>query len=293
MVTFFPPLLKLPSLLRKPAPAPPRDRDGRFRAGVEQAPLGIAFVDRDGGWLHVNDRFGEIVGYTREQLRRVGFHEITHPDDARREAALMRRLRAGEIRRYRIEKRVVDRRGHAREIVVAATLVREASEFFVFVVDEASVPIEKAAMPSSAQERAFAEQARAELRRTVDELRAELARRDAMLEEKAKELRIMARALRKEIERRKAAEGELTSIAVGEELAHVADELEAMIEIPPPPPRRPRGTELLVASPVARRFHQLHCGAARRLDEETRIMFTSAADAVDAGYAACRLCSVC
>ena len=75
-------------------------------------------------------------------------------------------------------------------------------------------------------------------------------------------------------------------------LAHTADEMESEIEIPPPPPPRQRGADLLVASPVARRFHRLNCGAARRLDEETRIMFTSAADAVQAGYAACRLCSV-
>ena len=75
---------------------PPRDR---FRGGFEQAPLGIAFVDRDGAWLSFNDRFGEIVGYTREQLRRLAFNDITHPDDARREAALVRRLRGGEIPR--------------------------------------------------------------------------------------------------------------------------------------------------------------------------------------------------
>ena len=42
---------------------------------------------------------------------------------------------------------------------------------------------------------------------------------------------------------------------------------------------------------VARRFHRLSCGSARRLDEETRIMFTSATEAMQAGYAACRLCS--
>lgn len=278
-------------LFRKSTAAPPRDRDARFRAAVDQAPLGIAFVDRDGGWLHVNERFAEIVGHTREQLRRLAFNDLTHPDDAKREAALVRRLRSGDIRRYRIEKRVVDRRGNVREIVVAAALVREA-DFFVFTVDDAPAAEKPAAQPAAPQERVFAEQVRNELRRAIEDLRTELAQRDAMLEEKAKELRIMARALRKEIERRKRAEGELTTIAAVDELVHVADALEDVVEIPPPPPSRPRGTDLLVASPVARRFHHLSCGAARRLDEETRIMFTSIADATQAGYAACRLCSV-
>jgi PAS domain S-box-containing protein len=441
-------LLKLPSLLRKPVPVPP-PRD-RFRGGFEQAPLGIAFVDRDGAWLSFNDRFGEILGYTRDQLRRVAFNDITHPDDARREAGLVRRLRGGEIPRYRIEKRIVDRRGRPRDVVVAATLVRDAAgapDFFVYIVDDAPAPAVETPLQVSPQERAIVEQGRAiaevrgqELRRTIDELRAEIERRDTALEEKTNELRIMANALRKEIERRKAAEGKIveeklptprparwaplsttpaelliahgaaahtgtliiasgrreveiffengkvfsvssndpsrfltarlislgviteeqrqraleiqraTHLALGriltilgvvseeqllevlrakaeEEiahvlswraakvafvegdipalqlvpmridvgaliLAHVADELEEEIEIPPPPPPAARGTDLLVASPVARRFHRLSCGSARRLDEETRIMFTSVDEAAQAGYAPCRLCSV-
>jgi PAS domain S-box-containing protein len=288
------------NLFRKSAPAPPRDRDARFRAALDQAPVGVAFVDREGNWLHVNDRFAEISGYTREQLRRVSVHDLTHPDDAKREASFLRRLRAGDIRRYRIEKRIVDRRGRVRDVVSAATLVRDgASEFFLFIIDEAPA-IEKPVHASAGvHERAFAEQARAnaelrgqELRQTIAELGAELARRDAVLEEKARELRILTRALQKEIERRKAAEGTLRVMKAGEEIAHVADALEAEIEIPPPPPPRPRGYDLFVASPVARRFHRLSCGSARRLDEETRIMFTTADDAMDAGYAACRLCSM-
>jgi PAS domain S-box-containing protein len=442
-------LLKLPSLLRKspPVPAAPRDR---FRGGFEQAPLGIAFVDRDGAWLSFNDRFGEIAGYTRDQLRRLTFNEITQPDDARREAGLLRRLRAGEIPRYRIEKRIVDRRGRVRDVVVAATLVRDAAgtpDFFVYVIDDAPPRAVDPPRQVSAQERALVEQGRAiaeirgqELRRTIDELRGELAQRDVTLEQKTNELRIMANALRKEIARRKAAEekiveeklpvpqaatwtplsttpaelliahgtaahtgtlviasgkneveiffekGKVFSVSsndpsrflterlialgmiteeqrqraleiqrathlalgriltilgvVGEEhlvevlrakaeeeiahvlswraakyafvagdipslqlvpmridvgalvLVHVADELEDEVEIPPPPPPRPAAVELLLASPIARKYHRLSCGAARRLDEETRIMFTSAAEATLAGYAACRLCSV-
>jgi PAS domain S-box-containing protein len=430
-------LLKLPSLLRKPAPPVPRDR---FRPAVDHSPLGVAFVDRDGAWLYVNDRFAEIAGYTQEQLRRVRFNDITHADDAKREATFLRRLRNGDIRRYRIEKRIVDRRGYARNVVVAASL---AGDFFVFVMDDTPEEPRRPAVP--AHERAFTEQVTTELRRTIDDLRlqlaqreAELARRDNALEEKTNELRIMANALRTEIARRKVAEGKLveerlpapqtakwmpldvtpaellvahgnaeqtgtlviasgrreveiffekgrvfsvsssdpsrfltvrliergiiseeqrqraleiqraTHLALGriltmlgavseeqlvevlqekaeEEigqvlswrnakyafvageipslqlvpmridvgallLAHVADELEDEIEIPPPPPPRPPATELLLASAVARKFHRMSCGAARRLDEETRIMFTSVADATQAGYHACRLC---
>jgi len=303
VVTLVLPLLKLPTLLRKPAPPPPRDR---FRPAVEHAPLGIAIVGSDGAWLHFNDRLGEIVGYTREQLRNLTFNDITHHDDARREATFLRRLRAGDIPRYRIEKRVVDRRGRTREIVVAATLVRDARsntpDFFVFVVDDAPMPPEPVVVEKpSAQDRAFLEQARVnaethgrELKRTIGELRGELERTYSQLEEKTGELRIMANALRMEMQRRKAAERALLeeklSASAIDALVHLAEEFENEIEIPPPPPPRPPATELLVAGPVAKKFHRMSCGSARRLDEETRIMFTSVADAMNAGYAACRLC---
>jgi hypothetical protein len=179
-----------------------------------------------------------------------------------------------------------------RDVVVAATLVHDgAAEFFVFVLDEASVVEKPVPVAANANAFAFAEQAAVEMRRTIADLRAELEHRDGLLEEKSKELRIMARALRKEMALRLAAEERLRSIAAVEELTHVAETLEEEIEIPPPPPARPRGHDLFVASPVARRFHRLSCGSARRLDEETRIMFTSVDDAVGAGYAACRLCA--
>lgn len=133
------------SLMRKPGNPPRmlqgRDRDARIRDGIENAPLGIAYVGLDGHWTYYNERFREIVGYSGDHLARIAFHDITHPEDAKVEAALVKKLLAGEVPNFRVEKRVMERSGKYRELSAVAGLVRKSNgdpDFFVYVIDEAS-----------------------------------------------------------------------------------------------------------------------------------------------------------
>ena len=67
------------------------------RATFEQAAAGIAHVAPDGHWLRVNDKFCAIVGYSREELMRLTFQDITHPDDLGKDLEHLRLMLAGEI----------------------------------------------------------------------------------------------------------------------------------------------------------------------------------------------------
>lgn len=139
-------MVKLPivgqviSLVRKaPPPGASGPRDVRFRALFDCAPVGIACIASDGQFLQFNERFREIVGYTRDQLTRLTFNDLTHPDDAKVEAALVRRLLRGDIPFYRIEKRVIEKKGRYRDVtVVAAPAQSETGDFLIYVVDEVS-----------------------------------------------------------------------------------------------------------------------------------------------------------
>jgi len=133
------------SLVRKP-PAASRDRDLRMRTTFEQAPVGVALVATDGRWLQFNDRFHEILGYTREQIGRLSFSDLTHPDDAKLEAVLVRRLLAGDVPHYRIEKRIVETKGRYRDITVAASLVRaDGGDFLIYVIDQPALAASRTA----------------------------------------------------------------------------------------------------------------------------------------------------
>lgn len=53
-----------------------------FRDTFEQAAVGIGHISLSGQWLKVNQKFCEIVGYSREELLRFKLFDITHADDA-------------------------------------------------------------------------------------------------------------------------------------------------------------------------------------------------------------------
>jgi PAS domain S-box-containing protein len=139
-------MVKLPivdqmiSLVRKPGapPLPGAPREARLRDAFEHAPVGIALASMDGAWLQFNERFREIAGYTREQLSRLTFTDLTHPDDARREAALMRRMLGGDAGGYRIEKRIIEKRGKYRDVEVLCGIAGsdDGAPFLVYIVDE-------------------------------------------------------------------------------------------------------------------------------------------------------------
>lgn len=161
----------------------------------------MACVGLDGHWLHFNERFRELLGYTREQLGRVTFSDLTHPDDAKPEAALVGRLLAGGAATYRLEKRLMEKRGKYRDVEVAASVVRDAQgrpDCLVYVVRErANTP------------RAPHDCGAAERRREAAEWRAvELSRQ---VDQQMKELRVLADALRNEMQRRKAAEAKIVA----------------------------------------------------------------------------------
>jgi PAS domain S-box-containing protein len=136
----FPIVDQVISLVKKPGGVRPRrDRDERLRAGFDVAPVGLAFATIDGHWLNVNERFRTIVGYTREELARISLDSLTHAEDAKKESSMMRKLLAGDTDSYRLEKRVMDKRGKYRLLTVTVTCVRADNgepEFLVFVVED-------------------------------------------------------------------------------------------------------------------------------------------------------------
>jgi PAS domain S-box-containing protein len=115
-------------------------REERLRLGFEQAPVGIALASADGHWLQINDRFRDLIGYTREELARITFHSITHPDDAKKEAAQVRKLVGGDVDTFRFEKRVMEKRGQYRSIDVVTSIVRldGGGHFFVYVIEDSA-----------------------------------------------------------------------------------------------------------------------------------------------------------
>lgn len=118
-----------------------KDREERFRLTFSEAPIGVALVALDGRFLEVNDALCGIIGYSASELRECTFHDITHPDDLGGDVALMQRVLAGEIPRYRLTKRYSHKRGHAVHVQLDVSLVREpggAPSYFISQIQDIS-----------------------------------------------------------------------------------------------------------------------------------------------------------
>jgi PAS domain S-box-containing protein len=80
--------------------------EAKYRAVFEQSMLGKALAESPSGRLiEVNERLLEITGCSREVLTSDGWNRITHPDDLAAELVQVKRLDAGEITDFRMEKR--------------------------------------------------------------------------------------------------------------------------------------------------------------------------------------------
>ncbi len=103
------------------------ESEGRFRGAFETAPHGMALVGTDGRWIMVNRALCRLLGYSEEQLLRIEFQDITHPDDLDDDLELVNRVLAGEMESYQIEKRYIRKDGTVISILLSVVLVRNES----------------------------------------------------------------------------------------------------------------------------------------------------------------------
>lgn len=78
-----------------------------FRAFFNLPLVGTAIISRSKGWIAINDRTCEILGYPRESLLRNSWEELVHPDDLAAEAGLFDQVLHGEIDSCSLEMRFV------------------------------------------------------------------------------------------------------------------------------------------------------------------------------------------
>ena len=80
-------------------------------AAFDQVAVGFVMTDLAGRFAKVNEAFCRITGYCEDELLRMNFQSITHPQDLPASLNLMSRLIAGKTRTVVIENRYVRKSG--------------------------------------------------------------------------------------------------------------------------------------------------------------------------------------
>jgi PAS domain S-box-containing protein len=109
---------------RKRAEEALRQSEQRFRRYFELDLIGMAVTSPAKRFIEVNDYLCDLLGYNREELLRMTWVEITHPDDRDADIAQFERLLAGEIDGYSMDKRFIRKDGQVVDSIISGKCIR-------------------------------------------------------------------------------------------------------------------------------------------------------------------------
>jgi PAS domain S-box-containing protein len=110
-----------------------------FRSYFNMPVIGSAITSLSKGWIAVNPKLCEILGYPQEELINLTWVEITHPEDIAKDMAEFERLLHKEKDGYSLEKRFIRKDGSIVHAMIAAQCIRKADgeiDHFVALVQD-------------------------------------------------------------------------------------------------------------------------------------------------------------
>ncbi|MBU0621417.1 MAG: bacteriohemerythrin [Gammaproteobacteria bacterium] len=113
----------------------------RFRTVFEHTALPMVRNALNGEFIEVNNAWCDMFGYSREETfsNHLSWQKVTHPEDMDPGSALVKKLLAGEIDVFKIEKRYIRKDGEVLWGILQVTLVRDetgAPEYFISAIQD-------------------------------------------------------------------------------------------------------------------------------------------------------------
>lgn len=78
-----------------------------FQRYFNMSTVGMAVTAPEKGWVEVNDRLCQMLGYSKEELTQLTWAEVTHPEDLDSNLILFEQLISGQIESYQLDKRYI------------------------------------------------------------------------------------------------------------------------------------------------------------------------------------------
>ncbi|GLR26938.1 PAS domain S-box protein [Limnobacter litoralis] len=113
-----------------------REAEERFRSSFESAAVGMAMVGLDGRFIQVNKALGEIIGYSFDELLKLDFESITHPQDLIRDNHLLAELMEGTRQNYQMEKRYIHKDGRVVWVHLSVSAVRNEKGRVLYFISQ-------------------------------------------------------------------------------------------------------------------------------------------------------------
>lgn len=123
-----------------------REAHERFRSAFENAPIGMAMSDLDGGIMRVNSAYARIVGLGEAELGGMNIHDLTHPEDRAGSQAEARRLVSSGTDSCQLEVRCSHADGHDVWVSVSLSCVRDDAGSPLYLISQIEDVTERLAL---------------------------------------------------------------------------------------------------------------------------------------------------
>ncbi|HXI91185.1 MAG TPA: PAS domain S-box protein [Blastocatellia bacterium] len=124
---------------RKRAEEALRQSEERFRRYFELGLIGMSITSPAKGFIEVNDKMCEILGYERTELLQLTWAELTHADDLAANIASFERALSGESEGYSMDKRFIRKDGGVINATISVSCVRRSDrsvDYFIALLED-------------------------------------------------------------------------------------------------------------------------------------------------------------
>lgn len=102
-----------------------RESEAAFKSYFNMGTVGMCVSSPEKGWIQVNDCLCRMLGYSHDELLKLTWAEMTHPDDLTVDLELFNRVLRGEIDTYQLEKRFIRKDGEVIDTILYTVCQRQ------------------------------------------------------------------------------------------------------------------------------------------------------------------------
>ncbi len=116
-----------------------RSSESTIRSYFDLPLIGIAITSPEKGWLEVNNKLCDILGYERHELMQMTWVDVTYPDDLEADLEHFNRLLAGTSEGYLMDKRFIRKNGQVIYASISVRCIRRVDgsiDYFVALVQD-------------------------------------------------------------------------------------------------------------------------------------------------------------
>ncbi|MCC5866120.1 MAG: diguanylate cyclase [Wenzhouxiangella sp.] len=113
-----------PSLAPSQTPDPVETSADLQALAFRHAAIGMAMLDEAGSWLDVNEEFCRLLGYSRPEMLKLGYQDLTVAEDIPGSEQAVRQLLSGKCDKVNLDKRYLHRSGASIWVRMRASIVR-------------------------------------------------------------------------------------------------------------------------------------------------------------------------